>query len=87
MILFSLDQLVDEKAAEVIAHRLMDEAIEATTATRSKRRKIRSVEAKIKRVQKKCVVMKWSKPLIILIEGFNLLEEVRGELDVQMWGI
>tara|TARA_R100000234_G_scaffold36847_1_gene21840 strand:+ start:12272 stop:12535 length:264 start_codon:yes stop_codon:yes gene_type:complete len=87
MLLFSLDQLTSEQQAIDIADRLVDEAIEASTAQRNKRRKIRAVEAKIKRVQKKCLVMQWSKPIEKLKRSFEMLEEMRGELDVQMWGI
>ena len=87
MFLFSLDQLTTEAEAEKVADRLVDEAIEASTANRNKRSKIRTVEAKIKRVQKKCIVMKWDKPIEKLKTSFNMLEEMRGELDVQMWGI
>ena len=87
MILFSLDQLVDEQMACQVAERLVDEAIDAVEATRNKRRKIRLVESKIKRVQKKCVVKKWTQPLEQLKDAFTMLEECRGELDVNMWGI
>lgn len=87
MLLFSLDQLTTEQQAQDVADRLVDEAIEASTAQRNKRNKIRTVEAKIKRVQKKCIVMQWNKPIEKLKTSFNMLEEMRGELDVQMWGI
>ena len=87
MILFSLEDLTSEKQALAVAERLLDEAIEASTANRSKRQKIRKVENKIKKVQKKCIVKKWQAPLKTLQEGFDMLEESRGELDVNMWGI
>ena len=87
MILFSLEDLTSEKQALAVAERLLDEAIEASTANRSKRQKIRKVENKIKKVQKKCIIKKWESPLATLQKGFEMLEESRGELDVNMWGI
>ena len=87
MYLFSIEDLKTEKDAVDVAERLMDEAIKASCSLRGKRQKIRVVSAKIEMVQKKCVQKKWGKPLELLKSGFEMLEEAKAELSVNIWGI
>jgi len=87
MYLFSIEDLRTEKDAVDVAERLMDEAIKASCSLRGKRQKIRVVSAKVAMVQKKCVQKKWGKPLELLKSGFEMLEEAKAELSVNIWGI
>ena len=82
MYLFSIEDLQTEKDAVDVAERLMDEAIKASCSLRGKRQKIRVVSAKIEMVQKK-----WGKPLKVLQSGFEMLEEAKAELSVNVWSI
>jgi len=85
--LFSLDELTSEKEAIAVAERLLDDAIDASEASRAKSQKIKRCKSKIMRVQKKCVVKNWKKPIEILKRGFDMLEEASAELSVNLWGI
>ena len=87
MYLFSIEDLQTEKDAVDVAERLMDEAIKASCSLRGKRQKIRVVSAKIEMVQKKCVQKKWGKHLKVLQSGFEMLEEAKAELSVNVWSI
>ena len=87
MTLFSLDELTSEKEAIAVAERLLDDAIDASEASRGKSQKIKRCKSKIMRVQKKCIVKNWKKPIETLRRGFDMLEEASAELNVNLWGI
>lgn len=87
MIIFDLDDCVDEQTAQKAADALVIEAIDASEATRRKRQKIRSCTSKIKRLTKYCRHMKWEEPIKTMRKSFETLEEERGEMDVNLFGI
>ena len=87
MVIFDLEDLVDETKAQEAADLLVMEAIVASEASRRKRQKIRSCTAKIKMLVKFCRVKKYDKPINTVKKSFDMLEEERGEMDVNLFGI
>ena len=92
MILFDLEDITDVATAQEAADGLVVEAIDASEATRRKRQKVRACTSKIKRLVKLCrVKMKIDKaygdPIKTLKRSFEMLEEERGEMDVNLFGI
>ena len=85
--LFRIEDLVDEKSAMIIAEQLIDEAITASQSLRGKSQKIRICTAKIKKVQMKCASKGWTTPIDTLKSAFEMLEDARAELSVNLWGI
>ena len=85
--IFDLEDMVDEATAQAAADRLVVEAIDVSEATRRKRQKIRSCSAKIKTLVKLCRVKKWDNPIATVKKSFEMLEEERGDMDVNLFGI
>ena len=85
--IFDLEDLVDEATAQKAADALVVEAIAVSEATRRKRQKVRSCTAKIKMLVKLCRVKKYDGPIETVKKSFELLEEERGEMDVNLFGI
>ena len=85
--IFDLEDITTEQIAVDVADRLVMEAIEASNASRRKRQKIRTCEAKIKMLQQWCKVKKWAQPVSSLRKSLDSLEEARAEMDVSLWGI
>ena len=84
---FDLDDIKDEVMAQAAADDLVVEAIVASEATRRKRQKIRSCSAKIKMLVKLCRVKGYHNPIKTVQKSFEMLEEARGEMDVNLFGI
>ena len=87
MVIFDLDDITDAKVAQQAADGLVVEAIQASEATRRKRQKIRACTAKIKMLVKLCRVKKYDQPIKTVKKSFEMLEEERGDLDVNLFGI
>ena len=85
--IFDLEDLVDEPTAQKAADDLVVEAIVASEATRRKRQKVRSCTAKIKMLVKFCRVKRYDEPINTVKKSFDMLEEERGEMDVNLFGI
>jgi len=85
--IFDLEDLVDEATAQKAADDLVVEAIAVSEATRRKRQKVRSTTAKIRMLVKLCRVKKYSDPIKTVKKSFEMLEEERGEMDVNLFGI
>ena len=85
--IFDLEDLVDEAHAQKAADSLVVEAIAVSEATRRKRQKVRSCTAKIKMLVKLCRVKKYDGPIETVRKSFDMLEEERGEMDVNLFGI
>ena len=85
--IFDLEDLVDEATAQKAADALVVEAIAVSEATRRKRQKVRSCTAKIKMLVKLCRVKKYDGPIATVKKSFEMLEEERGEMDVNLFGI
>ena len=85
--IFDLEDLVDEATAQKAADDLVVEAIMVSEATRRKRQKVRACTAKIKMLVKLCRVKKYSNPIATVKKSFDMLEEERGEMDVNLFGI
>ena len=85
--IFDLDDIVDETIAQDAADKLVVEAIVASESTRRKRQKVRSCTAKIKMLVKLCKVKKYAGPINSVKKSFDMLEEERGEMDVNLFGI
>ena len=85
--LFDLEDLVDEPTAQKAADDLVVEAIAVSEATRRKRQKVRSCTAKIRMLVKLCRVKKYDGPIATVKKSFEMLEEERGEMDVNLFGI
>ena len=85
--IFDLEDLVDEPTAQKAADGLVVEAIMVSEATRRKRQKVRSCTAKIKMLVKLCRVKKYDGPIETVKKSFDMLEEERGEMDVNLFGI
>ena len=85
--IFDLEDLVDEPTAQKAADDLVVEAIAVSEATRRKRQKVRSCTAKIKMLVKLCRVKKYDGPIETVKKSFEMLEEERGEMDVNLFGI
>ena len=85
--IFDLEDLVDEATAQKAADDLVVEAITVSEATRRKRQKVRSCTAKIRMLVKLCRVKKFDKPIETVKKSFEMLEEERGEMDVNLFGI
>ena len=85
--IFDLEDLVDEATAQKAADALVIEAIAVSEATRRKRQKVRSCTAKIKMLVKLCRVKKYDGPIETVKKSFEMLEEERGEMDVNLFGI
>jgi len=85
--IFDLEDLVDETTAQKAADDLVVEAIVASEATRRKRQKVRSCTAKIKMLVKFCRVKRYDEPIKTVKKSFDMLEEERGEMDVNLFGI
>ena len=85
--IFDLEDLVDEATAQKAADALVVEAIAVSEATRRKRQKVRSCTAKIKMLVKLCRVKKYDGPIETVKKSFEMLEEERGEMDVNLFGI
>ena len=87
MIIFDIEDIKTEDQANETADSLKCEAIKASEALRSKRKKIRTCESKIKQLQKWCVANRWTSPIKSLHSTFDMLEEARAEMDVSLWVI
>ena len=87
IMIFDLEDLVDEATAQKAADDLVIEAIAVSEATRRKRQKVRSCTAKIKMLVKLCRVKKYDGPINTVRKSFEMLEEERGEMDVNLFGI
>ena len=85
--IFDLEDLVDEQTAQDAADRLVIEAIVVSEAQRRKRQKVRSCTAKIRQLVKLCRVKKYDGPINTVRKSFEMLEEERGEMDVNLFGI
>ena len=85
--IFDLEDLVDEATAQKAADALVVEAIAVSEATRRKRQKVRSCTAKIRMLVKLCRVKKYDSPIATVKKSFEMLEEERGEMDVNLFGI
>ena len=85
--IFDLEDLVDEATAQKAADALVIEAIAVSEATRRKRQKVRSCTAKIRMLVKLCRVKKYDGPIETVKKSFEMLEEERGEMDVNLFGI
>ena len=85
--IFDLEDLVDEPTAQKAADDLVVEAIAVSEATRRKRQKVRSCTAKIRMLVKLCRVKKYDGPIATVKKSFEMLEEERGEMDVNLFGI
>ena len=85
--MLDLDDINDEKEAAAAAEELIKEAIDASEATRRKRNKVISCMAGIKRLMKWCRAKKWNIPVKQLKKQFHILEEARGEDDINIFGI
>ena len=85
--IFDLEDLTDEAMAQEAADRLVIEAIVVSEATRRKRQKVRSCTAKIRMLVKLCRVKKYDGPIATVKKSFEMLEEERGEMDVNLFGI
>ena len=85
--IFDLEDMVDEATAQAAADRLVVEAIDVSEATRRKRQKIRSCQSRIKMLIKLCRVKGYDNPIKTVQKSFEMLEEERGELDVNLFGI
>ena len=85
--IFDLEDIKDEASAQQAADELVVSAIAASEATRRKRQKIRSCSAKIKMLVKLCRVKGYHNPIKTVQKSFEMLEEERGELDVNLFGI
>ena len=85
--IFDLEDMVDEATAQAAADRLVVEAIDVSEATRRKRQKIRSCSAKIKKLVKLCIVKKWYNHISTFKKSFEMLEEERVDMDVNLFGI
>ena len=85
--IFDLEDMVDEATAQAAADKLVVEAIDVSESVRRKRQKIRSCTAKIKKLVKLCRVKKWDGPIATVKKSFEMLEEERGEMDVNLFGI
>ena len=87
MVLFDLEDITDVATAQEAADGLVVEAIDASEATRRKRQKVRSCTAKIKMLVKFCRVKRYDEPINTVKKSFDMLEEERGEMDVNLFGI
>ena len=87
MVLFDLEDITDVQTAQAAADGLVVEAIDASEATRRKRQKVRSCTAKIKMLVKLCKIKKYAGPVNTVKKSFEMLEEERGEMDVNLFGI
>ena len=90
--IFDLEDLTDETIAQAAADALVVEAIVASEANRRKRQKVRSCTSKIKRLVKLCRVKMatdraYGGPIKTVKRSFEMLEEERGEMDVNLFGI
>jgi hypothetical protein len=85
--IFDLEDLVDEPMAQKAADDLVVDAIVASEATRRKRQKVRTCTAKIKMLVKFCRVKRYDEPIKTVKKSFDMLEEERGEMDVNLFGI
>ena len=85
--IFDLEDLTDETTAQDAADRLVVEAIAVSEATRRKRQKVRSCTAKIRMLVKLCRVKKYDGPIDTVKKSFEMLEEERGDMDVNLFGI
>ena len=85
--IFDLEDLTDESKAQAAADSLVVEAIQASEATRRKRQKVRSCTSKIKMLVKLCKVKKYTGPINTVKKSFDMLEEERGDMDVNLFGI
>ena len=85
--IFDLDDIKDEATAQQAADELVVAAIIASEATRRKRQKIRTCQSKIKMLTKLCKVKHYVGPIKTVQKSFEMLEEERCELDVNLFGI
>ena len=85
--IFDIDDIIDEPTAKACAETLVREAIVASEATRRKRQKIRACTAKIRMLSKVCRHLKFDAPINTMKKSFDMLEEERGDMDVNLFGI
>ena len=85
--LFDLDEIKTDADANECAEQLIVEAIKASEANRRKMAKIRSCSAKIKMLVKLCTTRGWSGPVKTVKKSFEMLEESKAELDINLFGI
>ena len=85
--IFDIDDIIDEPTAKAAAESLVREAIVASEATRRKRQKVRSCTAKIRMLCKICRHLGYDEPINRLKKSFEMLEEERGDMDVNLFGI
>ena len=84
---FDLDEITTEQVALDCADELIREAIQAAGASRRKRQKIRSCQAKLKMFMAYCRTQRWATPIVKVKKSFHVLEEAIGEDDIMLWGI
>ena len=87
MTFVDLEDVVDIADAEKLADELMDEAIDASEATRKKSQKVRACQAKMKRLAKKCIRKKWHAVPKSMAKDMAMLEDCRAELNMDIWNI
>ena len=85
--LFDLDEIKTDADANECAEQLIVEAIKASEANRRKMAKIRSCSAKIKMLVKLCTTRGWADPIKKVKKSFEMLEESKAEMDVNLFGI
>ena len=85
--LFDLDEVKTEIDANECAEQLVVDAIKASEANRRKMAKIRSCSSKIKMLVKLCTTRGWSGPVKTVKKSFEMLEESKAEMDVNLFGI
>ena len=84
---FDLEEITSEQVPLDCADELVREAIQAAGASRRKRQKIRSCQAKLKMFMAYCRTQRWATPIVKVKKSFHVLEEAIGEDDIMLWGI
>ena len=93
MLIFILSEIKDAKQALEVAEDLVTEAIEAANSLKGKRKKIRSVESKMKMLISLCRAKKaqgqkgWTAPVKCMKQSIQVLEDARAESDASLWSI
>ena len=87
MTFVDLEDVCDIEDAKLLADELMDEAIDASEATRKKSQKVRACQAKMKRLAKKCIRKKWHSIPKSMAKDMAMLEDCKAELSLDIWNI
>ena len=87
MTFVDLDDVTKLDEAKDLAEELMDEAIDASEATRRKSMKVRACQAKMRRLAKKCVRKKWHSVPKMMKKDMEMLEDCKAELNMDIWNI